>query len=120
MNEIEKIFNLHFANWDIQLPLEDIAQRRAGTIQKAGWTIRYLFGTHEDSEYLDYYAVHRMTNDRHVRIYADGRKEGLEMPREFIAYRKDADAEERGQAENEFRAHNSGVYEALRAKGFAK
>lgn len=120
MEEIEKIFNRDFANWEIQLPLDDIAQRRAGTIQKAGWTIRYLFGTDGDSEYLDYYAVHHMTNDRHVRIYADGRSEGLETPSEFIVYSKDADAEAGKQAEEEFQTHNIKVYEVLRKKGFAK
>ena len=71
-------------------------------------------GTDGHSGYLDYYDAHRMTNDRHVRIYADSRKEGLEAPRELLVYSEIADAESRHQAEREFRVHNSEAYEELR------
>ena len=44
MEETEKVFNRTFVHWDIQLPQAAIGARQAGTINKAGWTIRYLFG----------------------------------------------------------------------------
>ena len=54
--------------WKIELPpgAEDTGDR--GTIFKAGWTINYLFG-HDGEKYIEFYATHRMTNDRRHRIY---------------------------------------------------
>jgi hypothetical protein len=83
MNEIETQFNAAFSHWNIRLPPEDLAQRRRGKIVQAGWTIWYLFGADEHGDYLDYYATHHMTNDRHVRLYANGRSEGLPTMQEF-------------------------------------
>lgn len=68
MKEIESRFNDEFSPWDIRLPARDMKLQRRGRILDAGWAIWYLFGTDEKGEYLDYYASHRMTNDRHVRI----------------------------------------------------
>ena len=68
MTNIETVFNEAFAAWDIRLPEETIASKQRGKIVKAGWVIWYLFGSNEHGWYLDYYAAHRMTNDRHVRI----------------------------------------------------
>ena len=118
MEEIEKAFNQTFANWDIQLPAEVVASRQSGKFFKGGWTIEYLFGSEEDKEYLDYYAVHRMTNDRHVRIHADGHCENLEMPMEFIVYPEGSDEIAQEQAKEAFYEHNRAVYERLREKGF--
>jgi hypothetical protein len=70
-------FNETFAHWDIRLPPEDVAARRAGRIAHAGWMIWYCFGSDDKGEYLDYYAAHRMTNDRHERLYADGSNQFL-------------------------------------------
>ena len=46
---------------------------------QAGWAISYVFG----EDYLDYYAEHRMTNPRHVRIHAEGLCESLEAPQDM-------------------------------------
>ena len=48
-------------------------------ITQPGWTIwtHFDIGSENGRERLDYYAVHRMTNDRDVRLYADGDKEDL-------------------------------------------
>ena len=70
-------FNKDFETWSIELPEEAVENRQRGKIVKSGWTIGYLFGTDEAGDYLDYYASHRMTNDRHVRLYADGSSKGL-------------------------------------------
>lgn len=87
--------------------------KQPGKIRKAGWNIRYVFG----EDHMDYYATHRMTNDRHVRIHADGRSESLESPRDFVVYPKDADEETRTKADEEFYAYNQAVYAMLRKKG---
>jgi hypothetical protein len=70
MTNIESKFNDSFAHWEIRLPSDAVEHRKRGKIVQAGWAIWYLFGFDEKGEYLDYYASHRMTNDRHVRIYA--------------------------------------------------
>jgi hypothetical protein len=77
MKGIEKRFNDEFSPWDIWLPEEEVANRRRGKIIEAGWAIWYLFDSDEKGEYLDYYASHRMTSDRHDRIYANGNQEAL-------------------------------------------
>lgn len=113
MTNIEEIFAEYFAHWGIKLPPDAIAMKQPGTIHKAGWTIRYVF--YEDC--LDYYATHRMTNERHVRIHADGHSESLDSRREFVVYPKDADEEARLKAKEDYQAHNQAVYAKLREKG---
>ena len=116
MNWIEREFNRDFANWDICLPAGATASREAGRIVENGWTVWYAFGSDEGIEYLDYYASHRMTNDRHVRLYADGRSEGLEAISELHVVPKDPD--EAAQAQADFYARNREVRRMLDEKGF--
>jgi len=116
MDEIEKEFNDTFAHWNIRLPPEDIAKRRRGKMVQAGWAIWYLFGSNENGEYLDYYASHRMTNDRHVRVYVNGKSEGLPAIQEFRMASKDPVEDARLEAE--FFVENQRVAEILEDKGF--
>ena len=116
MDRIESAFNRSFAHWNICLPLEAIASRQAGRIVESGWTIWYSFGSEEGVEYLDYYASHRMTNDRHVRLYADGRMEGLEAVIDMRVVPEDP--EEAAQAQADFFARNREVRRMLDEKGF--
>lgn len=102
MNDIDTTFAQAFKTWDIELPPATFDQKQPGLIRKGGWNIRYAFG----ENYLDYYATHRMTSGRHVRIHADGRTECLEIPHEFIVYPKGADEEARSKAEEDYYAHN--------------
>ena len=118
MNEIDSVFAQNFKHWDIRLPAEAVAARAGGKIHHAGWTIEYLFGSEEDGEDLDYYATHRMTDDRHVRIHSEGRSEALETPQDFYALPSDADEATRKEAEEDFYAHNRAVYARLRERGF--
>ena len=78
LERIETRFNETFAHWSIRLPPENLRERQRGKINEEGWTIWFLFGEDDEGEYLDYYAMHRMTNDDHVRLHADGRVTGLE------------------------------------------
>ena len=116
MDRIESEFNGDFAHWDICLPPEAVASRQAGRIVKSGWTIWYAFGSDDGADYLDYYASHRMTNDRHVRLYADGRVEGLEAISEMYAVPEDPD--EAAEAKADFHARNRDVRRMLDEKGF--
>ena len=115
---IADIFANRFAHWDIFLPEEDINSKRRGHIQKAGWLIQYCFGKDETGEYLDYYAAHRMTDDSHVRIYADGTKKSL--PALCRWHLTSEDPEEAKRLENEFYKRNQEISEMLSKKGFTK
>ena len=115
MNAIERSFARTFDNWGITLPPDATSLRRPGKIVQAGWIIRYVFG----EDYLDYYAAHRMTNPRHVRIHSDGRRESLEAPREMYVVSRGADESARKQAKEDFRAYNRRVHAELKAKGLA-
>ena len=118
MEKIEEAFNRTFSNWEIRLPSEDIASRQSGKIVQAGWTIWFLFGSDENGEYLDYYSSHRMTNDTHVRIHADGSKEYLEALNEGYVVSQGASPEEVAQAKENFYRRNKAVAKMLNEKGF--
>jgi hypothetical protein len=116
MKKIEKRFNDVFSSWDIWLPEEDVANRRRGKIIEAGWAIWYQFDSDEKGEYLDYYASHRMTSDRHVRIYANGNEEYL--PTIQSMRRVSRDPEEDARLEAGYFARNQRVSRMLEEKGF--
>jgi hypothetical protein len=116
MDQIEAQFNAAFRHWKIVLPSEDIENRRQGEIIQDGWMIKYLFGSDEKGEYLDYYAAHRMTDDRHIRIYADGTNENLPVFSPFMQH--SYDPAERARFEAEYYAENKRINAMLEAKGF--
>lgn len=116
MDEIEARFNDTFRNWGIRLPPEGVADRQRGKIVQAGWAIWYLFGSDKSGEYLDYYASHRMTEDSHVRIYADGRVEYL--PTVAGMRLASQDPEEDARLKAEYLAENQRIAAMLETKGF--
>ena len=89
-------------------------------IVQQGWTIwtRLDIGADDGREHLDYYAMHRMTNDRHVRLYADGGEEGLPAIAESYVIPQDATETERKALEAKYFEENRAVHELLEAKGF--
>jgi hypothetical protein len=113
---IERMFNEYFANWDIRLPKEALANRRRGKLQQRGWMIWYLFDEDEQGEYLDFYAAHRMTNDLHERIYEDGSQKLLPALPEWRRCSDDPD--EDAQLEADHHAFSDQVADILKAKGF--
>lgn len=121
LERIETAFNETFAHWGIRLPPENLRDRERGQINAGGWTIWFLFGADEDGEYLDYYAMHRMTNDRHVRLHADGRGTGLDaLP--ATGYVVSSPGDEPGDAErreSEYWAECERVSRMLDEKGFS-
>jgi hypothetical protein len=72
MRRIVDRFAANFGPWGLTLPIADVVHRRSGVLRGGGWVVQYVFGKDERGEYLDYYARHRMTEDNHFRLYADG------------------------------------------------
>ena len=82
MNDREKLrqrFNRAFEHWKIGLPDDAMSPGKVWLIVKRGWTIWTRFDTDPEDgrEYLDCYSMHRMTNDSHVRWFADGEEQRL-------------------------------------------
>ena len=71
------LFNRVFERWGIVLPPDAEQRCPRGTIVSQGWTVKYCFGNDQDGNFLDFYAAHRMTNDRHFRIRDSGNSEIL-------------------------------------------
>ena len=116
MKIIKDRFDLAFRRWEIKLPAQDLLARQRGTIVRSGWVIWYLFGQNLKGEYMDYYAAHRMTNDRHVRLYFDGTAERLPTPQELCVVPKDPEKAAKNRAE--FYAHNRRIAKLREEKGF--
>jgi hypothetical protein len=116
VRKIERRFGHTFAPWGIALPLEDVKAGRRGKIVASGWAIWYLFGSDERGGYLDYYASHRMTGDRHVRVREDGPAEHLPTIRTFRVVSRDPEEDARLKAE--YLEHNRRVGRMLEEKGF--
>jgi hypothetical protein len=116
MRSIEKRFGRTFAHWGLALPPEDVKERRRGKIVGGGWAIWYLFGEDERGEYLDYYASHRMTDDRHVRLREGSPAEPLPTIETFLI--RSRDPEEDARLKAEYLEHNRRVGRPLEEKGF--
>jgi len=112
--ELKKEFEEYFSYWEIELPDKNLNERLNGYLKKSGWLIQYCFGIENGMEYLDFYASHRMTNDRHVRIYENGETEDL--PSFWNYYVIDSD----GQGKKEYEENNKKVAKMLMQKGFDK
>jgi hypothetical protein len=119
METIKAAFAEYFERWNIRLPAELDAHSAPGQISQQGWRIQYLTGEDEKGCYLDFYASHRMTSDRHVRIYESGRVQHLPAYQEHVIYAAGASEAEKRQAEREFQEYNRQVKKILEEKGFA-
>jgi hypothetical protein len=64
--------------------------------------------------YLDFYASHRMTNDRHLRIYENGET------KELLAYLEFFVVDDNGTGKRKYEEHNRKVRKMLIEKGFDK
>lgn len=111
-----KFFNRRFRKWKITIPKSDVVARRRGAIQRQGWDIQYVFGADESGEYLDYYAAHRMTDDVHLRVRANGQVE--ELPAIASMFVTSEDPGEAQRLQEAYFERNRRVAEMLDAKGF--
>ena len=116
MRKIEERFGRTFAPWDIALPPEDAKERRRGKIVASGWAIWYLFGSDDRGGYLEYYASHRMTDDRHVRVREDGSVEHLPTISTFGIASQDPIEDAKLGAD--YLKHNRRVGRMVKEKGF--
>jgi len=114
LRSIKEKFEEYFSNWKIKLPDKNLNERLNGYLNNSGWLIQYCFGIENDIEYLDFYASHRMTADRHVRIYENGEIERLPSYWEFFV----VDSEGRGK--KEYEENSKKVTKLLIEKGFDK
>lgn len=114
---IETYFTRYFQNWKISLPPDAVEARKPGHIFERGWHVGYLWGAENGEEYLEVLAQHRMTDDRHFRVFASGRVEDLPAPATFYSYGPDATEGERARAEREYVEHNRQIHAQLRDLG---
>ena len=116
MDTISQTFAKHFASWDITLPEENLQSRSSGHVKERGWLIQFCFGRDVDGEYMDYYASHRMTSDRHMRLYESGTKLRLDSLRGMRLTSEDPVEDKR--LGEEFVKINHGIAKELVEKGF--
>ena len=118
--KLRQRFNRAFAHWEIELPVEAMSPGKVWLIVQRGWTIwtRFDVDAGDGRERLDYYAMHRMTNDRHVRLHADGEEQDLPAMGWGYGYSQDATEAEREAARERSFAANRAVEKLLEEKGF--
>lgn len=77
MDKIHEAFNKYFEAFGITLP-EKLPEK--GDIRQKGWAITYHLNQDDDcNAYLDFFADHRMTNPRHIRILHTGETKALDI-----------------------------------------
>ncbi|MCY3701906.1 MAG: hypothetical protein OXG16_04390 [Rhodospirillales bacterium] len=123
MDDREKLrdrFNRSFSHWDPELPMDAVKPGVASLIVRRGWIIwtKFEAQAEDDLPHLDYYAMHRMTNDRHVRLYADGDTNCLPTIVSYMIHPADATNAEVKALDEERASRKQAVEELLEAKGF--
>jgi hypothetical protein len=114
---IADAFNAHFANFDISVTPEEVVVGARRRIGERGWLITYRVDA-DDAGFpsLELYATHRMTNDTHLRIWADGHLEHLDAIEELYAYDPKVPGSE-DAARTRYFEHNRSVERRLRERG---
>jgi len=114
MNKIKEVFD---ATFDVPLPEEALRTKQTMFFDSPkGWELQICFGIEDGRGYMDYYASHNMTNDRHCRIYEDGEVKRLEALSGW-RLRSDDPVEDK-KLEEEFHAYEHRIREELQRKGF--
>jgi hypothetical protein len=113
---IVEAFNGYFATFDIGIEAGDVTIGARREIRGRGWLIRYRVDADDaGAPSLEFYATHRMTDDTHVRIWADGHTEALEAIREAYVFdakvpgSKEAAEEEYLRANRRIADHLKGI-----------
>ena len=112
--------NRDFAHRGIELPVDATSPGKVWLIVQRGWTIWTRFDTSAEDgrERLDYYSMHRMASDGHVRLYADGERENLPVMAESYVIAQGATKAECEALRSRFFADNQAVERLLDEKGF--
>jgi hypothetical protein len=110
-HRIANSFNAYFENFDVRIAAEEVVVGNRRTIRRDGWAITYRIDSDDAGmPSLEFYATHRMTNDRHVAITAGGQLECLDAISEILFLSKPGAAEE-------FAARNETIEEQLHSRG---
>jgi hypothetical protein len=114
---VAEAFNGQFGQFGITIDARDVVIGERRTIGTQGWRITYRVDPDDaGSPILELYATHRMTNDRHLLISADGHVDDLEAIQEMYAFdAKIAGSEDAAKAE--YYRHNQEVASYLRERG---
>ena len=114
---IADTFNDYFSTWAIHVPPSEIRPGARDSFAQDGWGINYVVDTDDNGDlYLEFYATHRMTDDRHVLISSSGEMTHLDAITGMYMYDpKVAGDRERASRRNTER--NRRVAEELERKG---
>lgn len=114
---IADVFNDYFRNWNIRISPGHVRDGNRDSIEARGWRINYLVDTDADGKlFLEFYATHRMTDDRHVRISSSGDVEDLDAITSMVFFDPNvAGDQERASRKNI--EHNRKITAELEAKG---
>lgn len=119
MHKIKAYFDNCWGHIGVELPQEELDAPDPDLVTHffvRGWLIWYRFGRKNAKWHLDCYAMHRMTNDRHWRVWEDGTVARLPTQREF--YISARDPVENRRKEEAYYRFNRAVSELLKRKGF--
>lgn len=112
---IRRTFRRYFWRWRLRLP-RSLGSGVGTIVGGGGWHIQWRTGFLRGRPYLDFYAAHRMTNDRHHRIFDDGRFGHLPAKYDWTLVPMGAEAEERAQIQDRHDRHNRRIAALARAK----
>lgn len=101
----------------VPVEADAVAGHDAGHLFEKGWHLGFVWDEEGGEEYLEILAQHRMTNDRHYRVWASGPFESLEAPRESMTIPHGADAAELERHTREYHEENARIYARLRERG---
>lgn len=114
---IAEAFNNYFDTFPISIAVEDIVVGTRRTLRRDGWAITYRVDEDADGRpTLEFYATHRMTNDRHGVISADGQLENQDSIREMLIFYPKVPGSQDAAVE-EFQTHNRAIEHHLRERG---
>jgi len=112
---IRREFRAHFSHWNLSLP-RSLSRGRGVITGGGGWHIRWRTRTVRGRAHLDFYATHRMTNDRHCRIRQDGTVMGLPAASNWILYPMGASENDRAKLDRRRARRNERIRHLLMEK----
>ena len=114
---IAGVFNDYFGNWNIGISPGHVRIGSRDSFVARGWNINYLVDVDADGElFLEFYATHRMTDDRHVRISSSGEADHLDAMTSMVFFDPNV-AGDRERASRKNIEHNKKIAAELEVKG---
>ena len=109
-----RTFRAYFRACKLSLPRS--LSRGHGVISGCGWHIVWTTRTLRGRAYLDFYAKHRMTNDRHHRIRQDGNIVELPTAWSSVLFPLDYTAVDKNNIERRWARRNDRIHRLVHAK----